>query len=108
MSAFQLAAGLDITGEADHKTVRAINRTEIAKAIADGTYKPAPASKATAPKTSAPKTTAPAPKAASPKTEAPKSEPAKPASSAPAQSNQGGITLEQLKAAAEATKKQNE
>lgn len=108
VSAFQLAAGLDITGEADHKTVRAINRTEIAKAIADGTYKPAPASKATAPKTSVPKTTAPAPKAAAPKTEAPKAEPAKPASSAPAQSNQGGITLEQLKAAAEATKKQNE
>ena len=99
VSAFQLAAGLDITGEADHKTIRAINRTEIARGLADGTYKPAPVAPKTnsaAPKTgtSAPKTTTAAPKASKP--------------SAPVQSSEGGITLEQLKAAAAAAKQNNE
>jgi len=34
VAAFQLAAGLDVTGEADHKTIKAINRHETAREMA--------------------------------------------------------------------------
>lgn len=105
VSAFQLKAGLDITGEADHKTIKAVNRTETARALAAGETPP-PAPKEAAP---APKAAAPAPaKPAAPKTTAPASTPAPAKTAEPSKSSEGGITLEQLKAAAAAAKKNNE
>lgn len=111
VSAFQLSAGLDITGEADHKTVRAINRTDIAKGLVDGSYKPAeaPASKAATP---AKKPAASASKAATPaasKASTPDTPTRKVAAPKPAVPEDSGlsITVEQLKEVA-ASKKKNE
>jgi peptidoglycan hydrolase-like protein with peptidoglycan-binding domain len=106
VSAFQLKAGLDITGEADHKTIKAVNRSETARALAAGeTPPPAPKEAATAPAKAAP---APAKATTAPKTTAPASTPAPAKTAEPSKSSEGGITLDQLKAAAAAAKKNNE
>ena len=111
VSEFQLASGLDVTGEADHRTVKAINRHETARALASGTVpslqaaqkSPAPAAKTqgSAPKTQpAPAKTAPAKTTPAPSKAA---SPSKPAVT-PSGVESGAITLDQLRELAEKNK----
>ena len=95
---FQLKNGLDITGEADHSTIKAINKTDIACSIAAGTPLPEKA----APAKAAPAKATPAKAPVSPAKAATQPKPAQPA---PVQQSSGGISLEQLQQIANQQKK---
>ena len=100
LSDFQLKNGLDITGEADHSTVKAINKTEIARSIASETPLPEKAE----PLKASPAKANPA-KSSSTKPAQAKPAESKPVQPAQTQQQTGGISLEQLQQIAKQQKK---